>query len=120
MRLSDIKGEAALDVIADIIEPAAKIMADPNIADAFRKKESIAKISSCIIKNHKNEVIDILAALEREDRKIYLDKINLLTIPKKLMEMLGDPSILALFQSAATNEEENGSGSRSENAAEEI
>ena len=35
MKLSEFKDDAALDLIADIIEPATEILADPAIKDAF-------------------------------------------------------------------------------------
>ena len=52
MKLSEVKGEAALDLLADIIEPAAEIMSDPKVKDliSVKNKGAIIKI---LIKDHK-------------------------------------------------------------------
>ena len=40
MKLSEITGEAALDLLADIIEPAAEIMSDPKVKELFEKNKA--------------------------------------------------------------------------------
>ena len=37
MKLSEYQGEAALDILADLIEPAGEIMSDKEIGDVFKK-----------------------------------------------------------------------------------
>ena len=39
MKLSDIKGEAALDAFADMIDPAMEIMTDPDVSAAYKNPE---------------------------------------------------------------------------------
>ena len=39
MKLSDYEGEQALDVLADLIEPAMEIMADKEMADREKSSE---------------------------------------------------------------------------------
>ena len=39
MRLSDFKGEAALDALADLIEPVADVAGDSKVADLIRSKQ---------------------------------------------------------------------------------
>jgi hypothetical protein len=53
MKLSEYKGEQALDMLADLIEPAATIMADKEIANAVRANLPRIKIVKAAIKNHK-------------------------------------------------------------------
>ena len=43
MKLSEYQGEAALDILADLIEPAGEIMADKQIGDVFLLTTSIRK-----------------------------------------------------------------------------
>ena len=47
-KLSEIKGEEALDVLAEIIEPAAEIFTDENVKKALKSESRIkaAKITT--------------------------------------------------------------------------
>ena len=60
MKLSDIKGEAALDVLAEVIEPAVEIMADPIIKQLAADDAPKVKFLKPIIKGHKKEIIQIV------------------------------------------------------------
>ena len=105
MRLSDYKGEAALDKLAEIIEPFAFILADPELQELAKSKNvAPIKYAKPMLKNHKAEVIEILAALDNEPVETYKEKITLLTLPAKLLEFLNDPEVLNLFQSQGQNE----------------
>lgn len=94
MNVSDIKGEEALDVLVDIIDPAAAILADKEIAEAYRadRKLEVVKLA---IKNHKPEVVQIMAVLDGEDPKTY--RPGVFTLPKKLLEIMNDPELSELF-----------------------
>jgi len=77
MRLSEIKGERVFDVIAELIEPVARIAEDKEAAKLFRR-EKLAKGETAmsallkrirtsvplLLRNHKMELIEIMAALE--------------------------------------------------------
>lgn len=93
-RLSDIKGEEALDVIADIIEPATEIMADKDFQKVARER-NIPKAASVAIKNHKKAVLTVLAVLDGEDPATY--EPTLVSIPMKLIELFNDPELVSLF-----------------------
>lgn len=99
MKLSEYKGEQALDVLADLIEPIAVIMADSEITNLAAAGAPYVKFVRPAIKNHKQEVLTILAILDGEDPKTYAEKVNLLTLPVKLFEILDDPEAARLFQS---------------------
>ena len=102
MRLSDYKGEAALDKLADIIEPLTIMLADPEMQEIAKdKKGAMIRYAKPMLKNHKKEVIEVLAALDNEPVETYKDKITLFTLPAKLLEFLNDPEVQALFQSQA-------------------
>jgi len=102
MRLSDIKNEQALDTLADIIEPTANILADETVKEMFRT-ESKLKLVAYIIKNHKQSVIEILARLDGQDPDTYT--FTLLSLPKKVLELLNDPELVDLFTSQAQESE---------------
>lgn len=114
MKLSEYKGEQALDMLADIIEPAAIIMADKEIAAFAKSGMPAIKFVKPIIKNHKKEVIEILAVLNGEDPKRYAEKVNLFTLPKKLLEIINDPDLMSLFSSQGQKMDETSSGSATE------
>ena len=73
MRLSDYKGEEALDVLADIIEPLTYILSDDEIQQLQKSEvpQPIIKFVKPAIKNHKKELIQILARLYNETPEEY-------------------------------------------------
>ena len=98
MSISDIKGEAALDAFADMIDPAMEIMTDPAIATAYKDPNTNnAQVIGLIIKGHKQAVIRIMAILDGKDPETYADEINIFTVPAKLMEIINDPEVRSLF-----------------------
>ena len=115
MKLSDIRGEEALDVLADIIEPAAEIMADKEIANLVRSDVPKIKIAKPAIKNHKKSVIEILARIDGKEPEDYAKEITLVTLPLRLIELLNDPMLLEVFQSQIQTDSEAHSGSATEN-----
>ncbi len=114
MKLSEYKGEDALDILADLIEPAAEIMTDPEIISAFRGDVPKTKIARLIIKGHKSAIISVLAALERENPEEYAKKMNLFTLPAKLVELFNDPELINLFTLQGQETEGTSSGSATE------
>lgn len=97
MKLSDYKGEQAIDVLVELMEPATAIMADKEVARLAQSKVPVIKIAKAALKNHKKEVIEILAVLDGEDPKEYAEKITVFTLPAKLLEVLNDPMMQSLF-----------------------
>ncbi len=102
-KLLEYENEEALDLLADIIEPAADIFSDKAIAAAWSKNKR-TKAVSIAIKNHKKSVIAILAALEGVPVSEY--KCNILTLPATLLSLLNDPELLAFFKSQVQSMEE--------------
>lgn len=100
MRLSDFKGEEAIDVLADIIEPLTSIISDKEVQELSKKKN--AKPASYIkpmLKNHKKEVIEVLARLDRKTVEEYSENLSLLTLPMQILELINDPEVQSLFHS---------------------
>lgn len=113
MKLTDIKGERALDVLADIIEPIANMASDEAVSVLFKGKKTdnesnkdytirqIKKHLPYLLKAHKKNLIAVFAALDGEEPEKYVEKMNILTIPIRLFEVLSDEALLELFTSAA-------------------
>jgi len=110
MKLSEIKGEQAFDVLAEIIEPIADITADGEFVK-IAKTSTKAKVAAHVIKNHKKECIQIMAALNL--KKVEEFEFSLLTLPKMLIELFDDDEVMALFQQQSQTETSSGSASES-------
>lgn len=114
MKLSEYQGEAALDILAGLIEPAGEIIADKEIGDVF--KENRFKAIGLAIKNHKKAVMQILATIDGVSVDEY--KCNVFTLPVKILELLNDPELIQLFPYQGQTGDANSSGSASENIEE--
>ena len=114
MKLFEYQGEAALDILADLIEPAGEIMSDKEIGEVFKKNRF--KAIGLAIKNHKKAVMQILATMDGVPVEEY--KCNVFTLPVKILELLNDPALVHLFTFQGQTGDANSSGSASENTEE--
>ena len=110
MKLSEIKGDAALDLLADLIDPVVEIMADKEVSSAFQSGNTIGAIRSAI-KGHKKAVVTMLALLDGAPVENY--EVTLVTLPVKLLELLNDPLLASVFPSQGQKGDANSSGSAS-------
>lgn len=115
MKLSDFRDEQALDLLAEIIEPAAEIMADKKISDILRSGKPIDAVK-IMIKEHKQSVIAILAAMDNVPISEY--HCNVFTLPARLIEVLNDKELMSFFTSQNQTISEVVSGSVTENIKE--
>ena len=104
MRLSDITGERALDVLADLIDPVAEILGDKEISAALQSGKAPAKAIKLALKNHKRAVLDMMAAIDGEDPETY--QPSLFVLPKRLLDLLNDPEVQQLFASQEMTSDE--------------
>lgn len=116
MKLSDYKDEAALDLLADLIEPATEILTDKEIRKAAEGKKRAAAVAFAI-KNHKSAVLQILAALDGVPVEEF--HCNVMTLPLKLLELINDPEVMQLFSFAGQTVVSTPSGSPTENIEED-
>ena len=114
MKLSEYQGEAALDILADLIEPAGEIMSDKEIGEVF--KENRFKAIGLAIKNHKKSVMQIMATIDGVPVEEY--KCNVFTLPATILELLNDSELIQLFTYQGQTGDANSSGSASENTEE--
>ena len=108
MRLSDIKGEHALDVLADIMDPLTEILSDQEVKRLVMCDDRMGTVRH-VLKEHKTSLITILALLDGQDPETY--EPTLPSIPVKILEILNDPMFVPLFQSQGQNPEKTSSGS---------
>lgn len=113
MKLSDIKGERTLDVIADIIDPIANIAEDEVASNLFRKEklpdgmtkkafllQRARKAVPALLKGHKGDVIAILSAIEGTTSEEYTASLNLVKLTKDAIDLITDEAFMTLFISA--------------------
>lgn len=129
MKLSDIQGDRVFDVIADIIDPIANIAEDEKASAMFRREklpegitakqfvtQRVRKALPALLKDHKGDIIAILAAIEGVSADAYKDALNLVKLTRDTVELLSDDAFTAFFLSAQS---ENSSGSAQENTGED-
>lgn len=123
MKLSDIKGDRVIDVVADLIEPVSNIALDESVTLFKREKapdgmtardfaiQKLQKGAPVLLKTHKADVVAILAAIKCVTPEEYTDGLNMLTLLRDFVELLTDSEFLDLFTSAAQTGQPSGSAS---------
>lgn len=126
MKLSDVKGDRVLDVIADIIDPIANIAQDKDVAAMFKRKavpdgmdardffaERMRKGMPALLKGHKHDIIAILAAIEGVTPEEYTDTLNLAKLFTDAMELMTDEAFISFLSSQKTKKDADAPGSAS-------
>lgn len=101
MKLSEFKGEEAIEVLADLIEPASKIMSDTKIREMVKSKISDIKLVQHMLKEHSKPVLDMYCILN----KTTAETATPITLTKAVLEMLNDEELKSLFTSQAQSME---------------
>lgn len=104
--------EETLDLFADLLEPFGELLADKEVAETLQSGKML-RAASKAIKGHKSAVIEILARLDGEEPGAY--KVNMFTIPKKLMALFSSPELQELFSSQPQKSDAAASGAATEN-----
>lgn len=95
MRLSEIKGDKAFEVMADLMTPIKELAFDKELLAAG--EDSYFDAVQIALRKHPKALKDILAILDLKDPKTY--EVSLALIPTKVMELVNDPDIQILFTS---------------------
>lgn len=96
MRISEVQGERALDVMADLME----IFENEKISEAFKKNEN-SKALRIMLKEHRSAVYDLIAAVQGvEPSKADVSVKNL---SDELSNIFADPELSSLFMSSGSN-----------------
>ena len=113
MKLSEIRGERAIEVIAELVEPLSAIAVDKNLKTLFvikvkdgetAEEAAVRRIKEKVpylLKEHKKEIAQIVGILENKDP----EELNILEIIKGVYEMISDKALMQLFSSAVLTEE---------------
>ena len=114
MKLSQIKGERCLDVIADLIDPVANLAQDKDVVEMLRPKKAdgedkyeaftdrLRKGLPSILRTHKEDIIKILATIEGVSVPKYKKDLTLQKLFNDVFELLTDNEFASFFFSQAT------------------
>lgn len=129
MKLSEVKGDRVLDVIADVIDPIANIAQDKDVAAMFKREAvpdgmeaheffaaRMRKSVPALLKGHKSDIIAILAAIEGVATEQYAASLNLAKLFTDIMELLTDDAFVNFLSSPETETAASAPGSASANS----
>lgn len=129
MKLSNIKGDRVLDVIADIIDPIANMVQDKDVAAMFKREavpdgmkardffaKRMRKGLPVLLKSHKADIIAIMAAIEGVTPEQYAASLDLPKLFTDVMELVTDDAFLNFLSSSETGKGADASGSALESS----
>ena len=108
MKLSQIKGERAYDVLTEVIEPIGNIMTNEKSKELLvsMKDKNPLKILPKIMKSHKEDLIKVLAALDGISVTEYKEKLTLAKLTSDFVDLITDEESQKLFINAEPEKEE--------------
>lgn len=126
MKLSDIKGDRVLDVIADVIDPIANMVQDKDVAAMFKREavpdgmeardffaKRMRKGLPVLLKSHKADIIAIMAAIEGVTPEQYAASLDFPKLFTDVMELVTDDAFLDFLSSSETGKGADAPGSAS-------
>lgn len=126
MKLSDIKGDRVLDVIADIIDPIANMVQDKDVAAMFKREavpdgmeardffaKRMRKGLPVLLKSHKTDIIAVMAAIEGVTPGQYAASLDFPKLFTDVMELVTDDALLNFLSSQETGKGADAPGSAS-------
>ena len=116
MKLSEIKNEQAIEVLADMFDPIIEIASDENVVSAARGNNKVLMVK-VILKEHSRAVFELMALSEGVPVDEY--ECDVLTLPMKLLDLFNRPELGFLFQSQGQKMGETSFGSATENTKDE-
>lgn len=123
MKLSDVKGDRTLDVIADLIDPIANIAQDKDVAKMFKREKVPEGMEAneffaqrmhagmpALLRGHKQDIIKILATIEGVTPEEYAEGMNLMKLIRDFMEFVTDETFLGFLASSPTEKGKDAPG----------
>lgn len=122
MKLSEFKGEEAILLMADLLEPITTIVKSKDTADFYveydakpKEEKTDLEVARFLIKHFSAQVMEILALMNRVDIhdvnafNEYKQKVNGFTVIREVLELISDSEIIDLFTSQGLSKEETSS-----------
>ena len=114
-KLSEYKDDDALDLLAELLEPCTELFADNALVSVIRSETKMKAIKYAI-KNHKKEVVEIMAILNEKPVEEF--HYNVFTLPMMVLEVFNDKDLTDFLLQQGRMGSENSSGSVTENTEE--
>ena len=92
-RFSDYKGNEAIELWADLLEPITKIFQDQQIAQTVKSGKAVFQIASEILKKHSKEASEILLRIDPTP----LDGLNIILRLAELVQEISEREELKTF-----------------------
>lgn len=114
MKLSEIKGERAIEIMADLLEYIGEIVADKKALELFEQEKDkktspietmlnkFSKNLPYLLKTHKKSICSIFATLEDMPYEKYLEEMTIPKIILTIKDLMADEELKQLFTSAKT------------------
>lgn len=117
-KLSDYKGDEAIELWADLIDPLTGILTDEEVRKVISSGKSKLEIAKVILKKHKSEALEIMLRVDPEP----VDGLNIVMRLIVLLADIGQNEEIKSFfgyAEAVTTENESG-GSVTENTEDDV
>ena len=101
MKLLEVKGTDAIELLADLIDPIADIAGDAEVLKCIQTGQKLKAIKFAL-KKHAKSIIEIMAICEGVPADEY--KPSVPELPSKILEIVNTPEIEALFTSQVQTE----------------
>lgn len=103
-KLSDYKGEEAIELWADLFDPLSVVLTDKELAQVVQQGGSKVKIASTILKNHKKEAEEILLRIDPTP----IDGLNIVIRTVGIIAEIGKDETTKSFFGFAEQEKTDG------------
>lgn len=117
-KLSDYKGDEAIDLWADLLDPLTKILGDKKVKDVIQSGKSKMEIAKEILKHHKKEAVEIMLRVDPEP----IDGLNIILRLVAILSDIGQndeiKSFFAYAEAVKTESESFGSATENTEAKE--
>lgn len=114
-KLSDYKGEEAIELWADLIEMVAPIFTDNSIKEIVRSGKPKIEIAKAILAKHKSDAVKILLRIDPTP----IDGLNVVIRLIELLNEIGKDETLTSFFGFAEQTDNESSGFLTENTGAE-
>lgn len=117
MKLSSVKGERTLEVIAELIDPVCNIAEDEAASALFKRERvpdgmtakafvtlRVRRSLPSLLKTHKKDIITILSVISDVSYEDYAASLSLPKLFADVAELLTDDVFTDLFISAQTEQ----------------
>lgn len=93
-KLSEIHGEEALDVLAELLDPVFVIMNDAELRAIFENGEPMVNVARYIVKKYRSEAMHILTVLNGEEYQP-----SVIELVKDIVSLFDDEELVDFFDS---------------------